>query len=35
MIADLATLIRRGLHERPPLGASYFQSVGTEHVIGH
>jgi creatinine amidohydrolase len=35
MIADLAALVRRGLREKPPLGASYFQSVGAEHVIGH
>jgi creatinine amidohydrolase len=28
MTADLATLVRRGLREKPPLAASYFQSVG-------
>jgi hypothetical protein len=27
MTADLAALVRRGLGERPPLTASYFQPV--------
>ena len=29
MAADLAALVRRGRRERPPLGASYFETVST------
>ena len=30
MIADLATLVRRGRREKQPLAASYFQSVAAK-----